>query len=1131
MFRDLMSSRRFLPLFLTQFLAAMNDNFLKQSLIFVCLFKIGGQTGQTLVTVAAAILMAPSFVLSALGGELADKYDKAMLARRMKFAEIGVAALAATGFALQSIWLMMAALALYGVVSALFGPIKYGILPDHLKTEELAAGNALIEAGTFIAILAGPIFAGWAAARDQPPAIVVAIIMVAAVACWLSARLIPRVEPAAADLVVTRNPIVSTWRLVSDARKDGRIWIGTLIVSWFWLVGAAALSVAQVMISETFGGTESAITLGMLDFAVGVAIGSLVAAQLSHLRPNMALVPTGGVITSLGLFALASTLIGVVPVEGLSALAFAASPKGFAVLVELCVAAIGGGFFVVPSFAAVQSWAPIERRARVVAAVGVISAAFVVAGSVTVAAMQYAGASCRFLFLLIGAANFAATVLVLHAWGREGVRDFAGFLFKALFRVEVRGRENIPGLDQRMIFAPNHTSFIDGPLMHAVLPVDATFAVDTEIAQVWWAKPFMKLIRAYTVDPTHPMATRHLIDLVRAGQPLVIFPEGRLTVTGSVMKVYEGTAMIADMTDAWIVPVRIEGAQRSTVSHLKPGQIKKALFPKITVTFLPKTKLALDPELRGDERRKAAAAALQDVMIEAMVLNTVMDQTLFQGLVFAWRNRATQRPAVQDPLGKLSYRRLIFAAQTLARKLLSSEVGGATIGVLLPTSNAVATVFFALQILGRVPAMLNFTAGPVNIVAACRAAEVETILTSRAFVKQARLDTLIETLSVHVKIAYLEDLRAQIGFWDKVVGFAAAGRARNARKADDPAVILFTSGTEGAPKGVALSHRNILANAAQTLARVDANAADTVFTALPTFHSFGLTGGLMMPLLAGVPVFLYPSPLHFRAIPELIYQTNATILFGTDTFLAGYARAAHPYDFRSLRLVIAGGEPVKERTRESYSRLFGLRILEGYGVTETSPVAALNTPMANKPGTVGRLSPLMKARVEPFPGVDEGGRLHVSGPNVMLGYLRAERPGRLERVADGWYDTGDIVAIDAEGFITIKGRAKRFAKIAGEMVSLAAVEALAEDVWPQAQHALVVVPDPRKGERLVLVTTHSDASHQALSNRAREKGLSELWVPSTFLVVDALPALGSGKTDYVAVAALAMERYAQTPAE
>jgi acyl-[acyl-carrier-protein]-phospholipid O-acyltransferase/long-chain-fatty-acid--[acyl-carrier-protein] ligase len=329
------------------------------------------------------------------------------------------------------------------------------------------------------------------------------------------------------------------------------------------------------------------------------------------------------------------------------------------------------------------------------------------------------------------------------------------------------------------------------------------------------------------------------------------------------------------------------------------------------------------------------------------------------------------------------------------------------------------------------------------------------------------------------------------------------------------------------PKGVVLSHRNLLANCAQSLTRVACNGSDKVFNALPVFHSFGLTAGLLMPLVAGVPVYLYPTPLHYRIIPELVYGSNATIMFGTDTFLSGYARVAHPYDFARVRLVLAGAEAVKDRTRQLYMDRFGVRILEGYGVTETAPVLAINTPLANKAGTVGRLSPLMQARLDPVPGIETGGRLYVRGPNVMLGYYRTENPGVLEPPSNGWYDTGDIVEIDAQGFITIKGRAKRFAKIAGEMVSLSAVEALAAELWPNLITLVVALPDARKGERLALLTTDPKCTREAFIQFARRKGATELMIPADILVVSKIPLLGSGKPDYVASLELAKKAIAE----
>src|ERR1700681_1730883 len=435
------------------------------------------------------------------------------------------------------------------------------------------------------------------------------------------------------------------------------------------------------------------------------------------------------------------------------------------------------------------------------------------------------------------------------------------------------------------------------------------------------------------------------------------------------------------------------------------------------------------------------------------------------------------------------------------------------IGVMLPNSNGAIVTILALMSAGRVPAMINFTAVAANILAACRAAQIDTILSFRAFIEKGKLTRLVAAIEGEVRIVYLEDIRASVTFADRLRGLLNAEKPLVPRKADDWAAILFTSGSEGTPKGVVLSHRNMMANTAQAAARIDFGRQDKVFNVLPVFHSFGLTVGLILPLVSGVRIYLYPSPLHYRIVPELIYGVNATILFGTDTFLAGYARSAHAYDFRSLRYILAGAEPVKVSPRRVYMEKFGLRILEGYGVTETAPALALNTPMFNKFGTVGRLLPGMEARLDPVEGVDVGGRLFVRGPNVMLGYLRTENPGVLEPPEEGWHDTGDIVTIDKQGFIAIKGRAKRFAKIAGEMISFAAVEALAGELWPDALSAVAAVPDARKGERLILLTQQKNATRSDFMTFARAHGASDLMTPAEVVYLEKLPLLGTGKID------------------
>ena len=1130
MLTQLMSSRRFAPLFWAQFCSALNDNFLKNGLVILILFGATTGHGDSLVTVAGAVFIFPFFVLSALGGELADKYCKATIARRLKFAEIFAALFAAAGFFLHSIPLLFAALGLFGIIAALFGPVKYGILPDQLETSELAGGNALIEGATFLAILGGTIGGGLLVSSTIPAGWIAAVIIALAVACWLSARLIPATAPSAPELTITRNPWISTLHLLRTLKAEPRLWDGMVIVSWFWLVGAVVLSLLPAVVKDSIGGSEGVVTLCLSAFAIGIAAVSLFAARLSHVRPNIALVPLGACAMGVIGLDLAFAIGHAVPGIDLHPGEFVTTLTGFRLLLDFFIFAFAGGLFVVPSFAAVQSWSAPAERARVIAAGNVMQAAFMVGASLVVAVLQAAGVTPAWLFCGLAVASFGVGWFVMAKWGREGVRDVGALIFKLLFGLEVRGIENLPAAGTKMIIAPNHVSLMDGPLLHAVLPFHAAFAVDTGIAQAWWARPFMKLIKHYTMDPSKPLAARDLIKLVAGGAPVVIFPEGRVTVTGSLMKVYDGTAMIADKADAVVVPVRIDGAQRSHLSYLKSGQTKRVWFPKVTITFLPAVKLSIDQELRGKTRRLAAGAALQNVMIDAMVETAMLDRTIFDGVVHAYKTQDTGKPVLTDALGtSLSYRKLILGAQVLSHTLEAGSAIGENIGVLLPNSAGVAVVILALQSIGRVPAMLNFSAGPANVLSSMRAAQVSTVLTSRAFIEKAKLDKLLAAIESQARMVYLEDVRQSIGLPDKIRGLLDGTAPRVQRDSHDPAVILFTSGSEGTPKGVVLSHRNILANAAQALARVDANANDKVFNMLPVFHSFGFTGGLMMPLLAGIPIFMYPSPLHYRIVPELVYQTGATILFGTDTFLAGYARSAHAYDFRTLRLVLAGAEAVKERTRTIYMERFGIRILEGYGVTETSPVLAMNTPMFNKPGTVGRISPLMQARLDLVPGISEGGRLSVRGPNVMLGYLRAENPGIIEPLPDHWHDTGDIVTIDAQGFVTIKGRAKRFAKIAGEMVSLSVVEAMAASVWPQATSVAVSIPDARKGERVVLLTTQKGADRDSFQKHAKAIGAQDLAVPADIRIVDQVPLLGSGKTDYVGATALARQLASAAP--
>ncbi len=500
-------------------------------------------------------------------------------------------------------------------------------------------------------------------------------------------------------------------------------------------------------------------------------------------------------------------------------------------------------------------------------------------------------------------------------------------------------------------------------------------------------------------------------------------------------------------------------------------------------------------------------------------------RSLFGALVAASRDYGIAKPILEDQeRNPLSYGRLLLGSLVLGRRLAAATTGGERVGLMLPSAVGAAVALFALSAFGRVPALLNFTAGIRNLKAACQVAGLKTIVTSRRFVEQAKLDDVVAALGDTCRILYLEDVRGEVGILDKVRGVADRLRAGSFGRGspDAEGVILFTSGSEGLPKAVVLSHANLVANAYQIRAHAGTHftTADVLFNPLPVFHSFGLTAGLLLGVLNGIKVVMYPSPLHYRQVPKLIGETGATILLATDTFLQGYARAAGEGDLASVRFVVAGAERVKDETRAMW-RPYGTTLMEGYGATECAPVLACNTPDAQKPGSVGRFLPGIEHRLEPVEGIAVGGRLHVRGPNVMLGYLSADSDAGIQRPDGGWHDTGDIVTVDEEGYVTIRGRAKRFAKIGGEMVSLAAVEAMVSGLWEGASHVVVSLPDPRKGEQLVLVTDRADAERESLLAHARHVGFPELWVPRAILVVGQIPVMANGKIDHPATIELA----------
>jgi len=678
------------------------------------------------------------------------------------------------------------------------------------------------------------------------------------------------------------------------------------------------------------------------------------------------------------------------------------------------------------------------------------------------------------------------------------------------FRPRMKGLEKLD-LSQPSLITPNHVSLLDAVLLSFTLPKNATFVVNTEIAKKF--SFFLRFRKHVTVDPLNPYSIRHMLRVLKKGETLVIFPEGRITTTGSLMKIYSGVGYLAMRTGVPVYPVIIQGLQRSKFSYLQ-GKLRLLWFPDVTFTIGNPFTIAHDKN-RSMREQKASASdlvlrTLQNELFQSQMKTNV---NLFDEVLQAARINGPKMEIAKDLTTAVNYRTLLVGSYLLGNKLRPLLLGQSTVGLFLPNSVGHLITLLSLFRIGKTPAILNFSLGIRPLLDCCETAEIKTILTSRVFIEKGKLDPIIDGLQDQMKIIYLEDLKATATTFDKIAALFRYLTKQPAQSSNNE-LVLFTSGSESKPKGVVLTHTNLFANIQQVTSVIDITSRDKFFNALPMFHSFGLTAGTLLPVVKGVPVFLYPSPLHYKAIAELVYDQNATILFGTSTFMAGYGRMAHPYNFYSLRYVFAGAEKLKDDVRQMWMEKFGVRIFEGYGATETAPILSLNTPLANKQGTVGRLLPGMQYRLEAVEGIEGGGQLLVKGPNVMKGYLIH---GKGFLPAEEWYQTGDLVEADAEGYLTIKSRLKRFAKIGGEMVSLNLIEELAMQCFGHSGFAAITVNDQRKGERVLLYTTDETVALGPLRAYIQQLQFSPLLVPGAIRHTKTLPLLGSGKTDYVSL--------------
>ncbi len=1088
----LLGTRRFGAFFITQLTGAYNDNVFRNALVLLVTFRItqlGGLGSGELVAASAGIFLLPFLLFSATGGTLADRFPRDLLIRRIKLFELSLMSLTWLGFVLESYGLLFTILFLTGLQSALFGPVKYAILPNLLSRQELLSGNAWVAAGTFVVILAGSVTGTLMMTVEHAVHWLPGILVLSSGLGYLASRSIPPQAPGDIHAPLTPNFLRATYAILRDGLQQRELVVLMLAIGWFWMIGIAVLTQLPLMARDTLGGNERALTGVLATFTIGVGLGALLCTFLLRGRARATWAPLTALFMGVTFWMLSQVAHSTAPLRSFDVILADAHTAG--IMWTLFALAVAGGFYIVPLYTLLQQRTENQTRARIIACNNILSSGFMVLASLLAMMTFHWGGTIQTLWLILAISTVFPIVILFRFTGASWRR----VLLWPRARVHLESPKS-PLPDQSLVF--------------------------TRHADEWTAWGLSAAIAGRLE--------------IYAPEDLLKKPSMRLLAKWVTMKPLElDNANWCNRTTSRITVVLPPPAHECTLPHLMRMACRHSTRPLAVASvvnlhchlprFYPHLRIALEASpspARGDMNEAIAsqnASALYSRLGELEFRLRDRACSTLQDLHQAARRFGPNRPILSDPERTLTYRKLLqgtYAVAGLLKRTLPKQQD--TVGVLLPTVAATPIVFFAIQALRRIPVMLNFTAGASNIASACRTAGLTHIITSRKFIERAELQSVADALAENYTLIWLDDLTPNLKLHHKL---AAAGRALGSAPADDPenpAVVLFTSGSEGEPKGVVLSHRNLQSNRNQVCAVLDVSPRDRILLCLPLYHSFALGVGLLLPLDAGIPCHLYPNPTHYKQIPEMLREKGTTIFFSTDTFLNGYAKYTQPEDLHSVRLLVAGAEPLKQRTRKHWNEKFGIDILEGYGVTETSPAISVNTSQCNRPGSVGRLLPSIEARLQPLEDADtssEGtqGRLEVRGPNVMSGYWLPGGNRALTPPPDGWHDTGDVGNFDQEGFLSLQGRAKRFAKIGGEMVSLAFVEQQVSDVWTEHRHVVCAVSHPTRGQQLVLLTEHPQPDLNELRQMLSSRGVTELAHPRRMVPVETLPILGSGKPD------------------
>ena len=1111
--------RGFWSLIATQFQGAFNENALKFFVIFLALSKNPTQDQKDLWVLLIGFLFAAPFVLfSMTGGFLADRFSKRQVTIATKVFELGVMLFATLAFTRDTVTLSFAAVFLASTQAALFGPSKYGLLPELLPPKRLSWGNGVLELTTFAAIIAGavggPILAQRFHGNEATAGLIFAGCALAGLAASFGIAKVPAADTTRRFRLNVFGELLEQWRLV---RPDRVLFLSVAGNTYFWFLGALLQFVIVFYGTEVLHIDESHSGYLQAALAIGIGIGSYAAGTLSGGKIEYGLIPLGA--------------------DGMSAAGLALALPGLSfqtVLWLLAALGFAGGFFVVPVNALIQHRPLEEKKGGVIALSAFLSFVGIgVASAIYSGGTHYLHITPPQFFFWTAILSLVATIYTLVLMPDALLRLLLWFAAHTVYRMDVQGAENIPKHGGALL-VPNHGSMVDAVLVLASTERPIRFLMFKDRYEHPLIKPFVKILHVIPISsqqgPREMLRSlREATASVERGELVCIFPEGELTRIGRMLPFRRGMERIMKNVDAPIVPVNIDGTWGSIFSF-SGGRFlwkwpRKLPYP-VRVTFgrpMPATTTASE-----------ARVAVQALGVSAFGRRKRLMRTLPRSFIQTARRHPRRFAMADGKTPGLTFLSALAKSVFLARRLREVWRDEPMVGILLPPSVPGALVNTAALLMGKVPVNLNYTASKETLAACAAQCRLKTVISSRLFLEKVRIETPAE-------VVYVEDLAAAPRLLERIAALAIAtcvparwvGRCVGAERAthlDDVATVIFSSGSTGDPKGVVLTHYNVESNVEQINEVFMLVGKDRILGILPFFHSFGFTGALCMPIVAGVGVVYHPSPLESRAIGGLVSKYGVTVLIATPTFLNAYARRVAPEDFGSLRYVLAGAEKLPERIALAFEDRFGIRPMEGYGCTECSPVVSVNTvgfraasfrQAGAKRGSIGHPLPGMAVRIvdpetrQPLPP-NQPGLLLVSGPNVMQGYLN--RPEKTTEVlVDGWYDTGDIAAVDEDGFIRITDRLSRFSKIGGEMVPHIKIEEklheLAEST--EQQFAVTSVPDETKGEQIVVLHTLPQDKLDGVVKKLGESGLPPLWRPRAdrFVHVEALPYLGTGKLD------------------